>query len=247
MADERATSFGSHASAYEAGRPEYPAEAVGWMLEGLPRDGRRVADVGAGTGKLTRAVLAAGPAEVVAVDPDARMLAALAEATPGVPTFAGTAEALPLPDASVDAVVMGQAWHWVNPVAASAETGRVVRPGGTLGLIWNVRDGRVDWVRRLTAIMHASVAEELIAADGLVVDEPFGALEERRWAWGRPMTRPQLHEMARSRSHLITASADERDGILREMDALFDELGLVDGGTLDLPYVTAAYRSTRSG
>lgn len=245
MADERATSFGSHAHVYEAGRPEYPIEAVAWMLELLAPGSRRIADVGAGTGKLTRALLAAEDAEVIAIDPDQRMLAALHETAPSVPTFVGAAESLPLPDRSVDAVVMGQAWHWVDPPAASAEIGRVVRPGGTLGLIWNVRDGRVDWVRRLTEIMHASVAEETVAGAGPVVDPPFGRLEGQRWEWRRPMTRPQLHDMARSRSHLIAASDEERAHIGTEMDALFDELGLNDGGTLDVPYVTAAYRAVR--
>jgi ubiquinone/menaquinone biosynthesis C-methylase UbiE len=101
----------------------------------------RVADVGAGTGKLTRVVAGLG-AEVVAIDPDAAMLAELAARVPDVPTFVGTGERIPLTDASADAVVFGQAWHWVDPDAASAEVGRVLRPGGVLGLIWNVRDER---------------------------------------------------------------------------------------------------------
>lgn len=245
MADPRATSFGAAAASYEVGRPEYPFDAVAWMLESVPAGAHRIADVGAGTGKLTRRLRAAPDAEVVAIDPDHAMLAALRESLPGVPTFIGTAERLPLPDASVDAVVMGQAWHWVDPVAASAEIGRAVRPGGTLGLIWNVRDGRVDWVRRLTEIMHSSAAEETVAGPGPAIQTPFAAREEQRWEWVRPMTRPQLHQMALSRSHLITASEEERDEIMRGMDALLDEVGLVDGGTLDMPYVTAAYRSVR--
>ncbi|WP_336646001.1 class I SAM-dependent methyltransferase [Microbacterium sp. USHLN186] len=177
MSDARATSFGAEAENYEAARPDYPFEAVAWMLERLPEGARRLADVGAGTGKLTRVVVSAGNAEVVAVDPDAAMLAELREQVPSVPTFLGTAESLPLPDAAVDAVVLGQAWHWVDPVAASAEIGRVVRPGGTLGLIWNVRDSHVDWVRRLTEIMHASAAEQMLDALGLkgdaTIDVPY--------------------------------------------------------------------------
>src|SRR6218665_193187 len=158
MTGEMATSFGAEAGHYEAGRPEYPFEAVAWMLEPMPAGSRRIVDVGAGTGKLTRVLAAAPDAEIVAVDPDASMLAALRKAVPGVPTFSGTAESLPLPDAGVDAVVLGQAWHWVDPVAASAEIGRVTRSGGVLGLIWNLRDERADWVRRLTEIMHGSNA-----------------------------------------------------------------------------------------
>jgi SAM-dependent methyltransferase len=245
MSDARATSFGAEAAAYEAARPDYPFEAVAWMLADLVPGSRRVADVGAGTGKLTRVLAKAQDAEIVAIDPDPAMLAKLRETVPGVPTFVGTAEALPLPDASVDAVVLGQAWHWVDPVAGSAEVGRVVRPGGTLGLIWNSRDNRVDWVRRLTAIMHASAAEELLDGEGPTVTDPFGQLETERWEWARPMTRAQLHRMADSRSHLITASADVRSQIHAGMDALFDELGVEAEGTIDLPYVTRAFRVMR--
>ncbi|MEV8264155.1 class I SAM-dependent methyltransferase [Microbacterium sp. NPDC077057] len=245
MADELARSFGAAAGSYEAGRPEYPFEAVAWMLEPMADGARRVADVGAGTGKLTRALVAAADAEVVAIDPDPAMLAALREAVPGVPTFVGTAEELPLPDASVDAVVLGQAWHWVEPVAASAEIGRAVRPGGVLGLVWNLRDERVDWVRRLTDIMHGSNAEIMLAAGDPVVAEPFGALAQERWEWSRPMTRELLHRMAASRSAVITADEAEKDRIRREMDALFDELGLHGDDTVEVPYMTRAFRATR--
>ena len=242
---ERATSFGSETGSYEKGRPEYPAEAVRWLLEPLAAGSRTIVDIGAGTGKLTRAVLALGSTTVTAVDPDAQMLEALREKSPAVETLTGTAEKLPLADADVDAAVLGQAWHWVEPVAASAEIGRVVRPGGVLGLIWNVRDDRVEWVRRLTAIMHGSPAEEMIATDAVRVAAPFGALEERRWDWTRAMTRAELHAMARSRSYLITASDEEKARVALGMDELFDELGLVEGATLSMPYVTAAYRAIR--
>lgn len=245
MADERATSFGAQAGSYEQGRPEYPFAAVAWMLESMPAGSRRIADVGAGTGKLTRALQAAPGAEVVAIDPDREMLAALRDAVPGVPTFVGTAERMPLPHASVDAVVLGQAWHWVDPSAASAEIGRVVRSGGVLGLIWNIRDERQEWVRRLTEIMHGSAAEEMLAAGDPQVFAPFGMLEQELWEWVRPITRAQLHSMAASRSYVITASEDERARIRREMDALFDELGLEGDAAIDLPYVTRAFRAVR--
>lgn len=246
MADERATSFGAQARSYEVGRPEYPFEAVAWMLETLPEGARRIADVGAGTGKLTRALVGAPNAEIVAIDPDAAMLESLRQNVPGVPTFVGTAEKLPLPDASLDAVVLGQAWHWVEPAAGSIEVGRVMRPGGVLGLIWNIRDESVEWVTRLTEIMHSSAAEETLAEGGPTVSEPFGALEEGQWQWSRPMTRAQLHSMAASRSYVITASEEERTRIRREMNELFDELGIDAEGTIDMPYVTRAFRATRS-
>ncbi|WP_194420063.1 class I SAM-dependent methyltransferase [Microbacterium abyssi] len=245
MGDERATSFGAAADHYEAARPDYPFDAVAWMLETLPHGSRRVADVGAGTGKLTRVLADAPDAEVIAIDPDPAMLAVLRRAVPGVPTFLGTAEQLPVPDASLDAVVLGQAWHWVDPVEGSAEIGRAVRSGGTLGLIWNTRDNRTEWVRRLTAIMHSSAAEVMLDEYGPTVAAPFAGLESQEWHWARPITRAQLHRMADSRSHLITASDSDRRAIHVAMDALFDEVGLHDETTIELPYVTRAFRALR--
>jgi SAM-dependent methyltransferase len=245
--DELAQSFGAVAGAYESGRPGYPSAAVAWMLEPVWAGGApppRVADVGAGTGKLTRALTVLG-AEVVAIEPDPDMLAALHEAVPGVPTFAGSAELLPLPDAGLDAVVLGQAWHWVDPVAGSAEAGRVLRSGGVLGLVWNFRDADVPWVAKMTDIMHGSVAETLLADGAVPVEAPFGAVECREWRWVRPMTRTTLFDMARSRSYIITAEASERARIEAELAALFDQVGAIGDATIELPYVTQAFRSVR--
>ncbi|MGW8484412.1 class I SAM-dependent methyltransferase [Microbacterium sp. NPDC055903] len=245
MSDTRATSFGSEAESYEAGRPDYPFESVAWMLEPLPAGARRVADVGAGTGKLTRVLAKAPDAQIVAVDPDPAMLRVLSRNVPGVPTFTGRAESLPLPDASVDAVVLGQAWHWVDPDVASLEIGRVVRAGGVLGLVWNLRDDREPWVERLTEIMHTSPASGMFEGDGPRVGVPFGTLEEQQWEWSRPMTRETLHLMAASRSYVITAPAEVRSAIRRDIDGLLDELGVDEHGTIDLPYVTRAFRAVR--
>ncbi len=173
MAEDMATSFGAQAADYEVGRPEYPFDAVAWMLERMPHGTRRIADVGAGTGKLTRVLTEAPDARSSRSIRIPRCSRRCAEPVPGVPTFVGSAERLPLPDASVDAVVLGQAWHWVDPVAGSAEIGRVVRSGGVLGLVWNIRDDRVAWVRRLTEIMHGSHAENMLAEGDPVVAAPF--------------------------------------------------------------------------
>lgn len=163
--DELARSFGAVAGVYESGRPGYPLETAQWVLEPIatPLRTARVVDLGAGTGKFTRVLRETG-ADVVAVDPDAAMLAELRVRVPGVPTFQGTAERMPLPDASVDAAVMAQAWHWVDPPSAAAEVGRVLRPGGALGLVWNIREESVEWVSALTTAMGGSHAEEMLAA-----------------------------------------------------------------------------------
>lgn len=244
--EEMSTSFGAAAGTYEAGRPEYPVAAVEWMLRPV-RGGEhvpRVADVGAGTGKLTRVVAALG-AEVVAIEPDTEMLAVLHTAVPGVPTFTGTAEHLPLPDASVDAVVFGQAWHWVDVNDASLEAARVVKPGGVLGMIWNIRDENVPWVARMTEIMHGSVAEVMLAEGGPEVGAPFADVESAQWQWTRAMTRASLLDMARSRSYVITADVAMRERIETGLSGLFDEIGAVGDAVVELPYVTRAFRSVR--
>jgi SAM-dependent methyltransferase len=165
----RARSFGAAADAYERARPDYPEAAVDWLL---PAGARTVLDLAAGTGKLTRALVARG-LEVVAVEPLAEMRATLAAALPEVRALEGTAEAIPLPDASVDAIKVAQAWHWVDPERAAAEAARVLRPGGTLGLVWNRRDERVDWVARLSEVMGSGDAE-LIEMEGIEIPPPFG-------------------------------------------------------------------------
>ena len=235
-------SFGQASGSYERARPGYPDEAVAWLLDDSPK---RVADIGAGTGKLTRQLLADGR-EVVAVDPDAEMLRSLHAAVPGVPTFVGSAERLPLPEASVDTALFAQAWHWVEPVAASAEVGRVVRPGGRLGLIWTVRDESVDWVRRFGEIVHVSVAERMITSGEIIVHEPFGELAKQVFRWSKSFTAGGIRDLARSRSFYIGADAANRERIDRDLRELTDALPeLADGGAIDLPYVTHAYRAVR--
>ena len=240
---EMATSFGAAAGAYESGRPGYPAEAVAWLLEHGGVDVVDVVDVGAGTGKLTRALLGEGR-RVTAIDPDPEMLAVLATALPEVTTGLGTAESLPLADGSADLVTLGQAWHWVDPVAASAEIGRVLRPAGALALLWNIRDESVPWVAAMSEIMHHSAAEQMIRTDRVQVAAPFGPLEERAWAWRRPITRAALVDMVASRSYVITADATTRARIDAELAELFDSLPeLAGGGTIDLPYTTHVFRA----
>jgi SAM-dependent methyltransferase len=244
--EEMSTSFGSAAGTYESGRPDYPIQAVDWMLQPVVGGERsiRVADVGAGTGKLTRAAVELG-AEVVAIDPDAKMLAVLREHVHGVPTFVGSAESLPLPAAGLDAVLLGQAWHWVDPTAASAEVGRVLRSGGVLGLVWNIRDESVEWVRRLTSIMHGSHAEQMLAEGDPPLAPPFVVSESAQWRWSRPMTRESLLAMARSRSYIITATPEDRAAIETGLLELFDEIGAVGDAVVELPYLTRAYRAVR--
>lgn len=233
-----ATSFGRAAATYDTARPEYPAEAVQWLLDVV---GRRVADVGAGTGKLTRALVAAG-ADVVAVDPDPQMLETLSASLPAVPTFVGTAESLPLPDGGLDLVVLAQAWHWVDPVTASAEVARVLRPGGTLGLIWNVRDERSPLVQQLVAVMKPSPAEQLVGDAGPTIAAPFGEVTTQSWDWVRTLMPDRLRDLMRSRSQYLSADAAGRELADTALDGLLAEWG---DGPIELPYRTVAFRADR--
>src|SRR5579863_562628 len=143
------SSFGAAAAAYAEHRPDYAQAAVRWALK--PAPGSRVLDLGAGTGKLT-AVLAALGADVIAVEPDPAMLAELRRALSAVRALLGSAEAIPLPDASVDAVLAGNAMHWFDMDAAGPELARVLVPGGILAGLWNVMDDRVHWVAGLDRV-----------------------------------------------------------------------------------------------
>ncbi|HEX8754278.1 MAG TPA: class I SAM-dependent methyltransferase [Solirubrobacterales bacterium] len=236
---EHARSFGAAAGEYERSRPSYPEAAVDWLV---PEGARDVLDLGAGTGKLTRLLAARGLA-TTAVEPLAEMRAVLAAALPEVRALEGSAEEIPLPDASVDAVLVAQAWHWVDEERALPEVARVLRPGGTLGLVWNLRDESREWVRRLTEVMHKSGAE--LALEGEVtIGPPFGPTEKLDVRWSRPMDLELLVEMVRSRSYVITAPKAERESILAGVRELVQsEPALAGGGGFDLPYVTHCFRA----
>lgn len=149
-----AEGFSSQADTYARGRPDYPTDIDNWLRQALGLGpGKSVVDLGAGTGKFTRRLAATG-ATVIAVEPVAQMRAQLTAALPAVQALEGSAEAIPLADGGVDAVVCAQAFHWFANDKAVAEIRRVLRPCGKLGLVWNVRDESVDWVAQLTAIMR---------------------------------------------------------------------------------------------
>jgi SAM-dependent methyltransferase len=153
--ESAARGFALAPEAYERGRPTYPAEAIERLVRELRIEaGRRVLDLAAGTGKLTRRLVQTG-ATVVAVEPVQAMRERVARSLPEAEALAGTAEAIPLRERSVDAVSVGQAFHWFEGDAALGEIHRVLRAKGRLGLIWNVKDESVDWVRGLAEITEA--------------------------------------------------------------------------------------------
>ena len=145
--------FSTQAVTYAQGRPDYPRQLTGWLADTLHIDAQsNVIDLGAGTGKFTRLLSTLAPT-LIAVEPVAAMGAQLTKLLPDVRLVNGTAESIPLPAASADAVVCAQAFHWFSTEAALAEIHRVLKPDGRLGLVWNVRDESVDWVAAITDII----------------------------------------------------------------------------------------------
>jgi SAM-dependent methyltransferase len=239
--ERRRLSFGSVAALHERYRPGYPAEAVAWLLGPGPL---RVLDLGAGTGKLTRAVLAAGH-DVVAVEPDAEMRAELAARLPGVSLHAGSAEQIPLPDASVDAVTLGQAFHWIDRGGALPEIARVLRPGGVLAVTWNLRDESVAWAAELTAATDGGDSTRDAREEIDSFGDAFDPVEHARFAHVFPVDVDGLAGLVASWSYTITRPADERERILEDVQALGRRVAAPDG-TIAVPFVTVCLRARRA-
>jgi SAM-dependent methyltransferase len=239
----RRTSFGSVAADYAALRPGYPVDAVAFLLGDRPL---RVLDLGAGTGLLTEVLLAAGH-EVVAVDPSPPMLAELRDRLPQVRTAEGGAEALPLPDGAVDAVVAGQAAHWFDPVPSAVELRRVLRPGGVVGFLWNTRDARVPWVRALGKLLAAE-ARNHEADQGVVhrfAAELPAAVEVADSAVTQRVTPEQVVGGIGTRSYVATMDDASRAEFLgRVRDLLATHPDTRGREQLVLPYTTRAHRLT---
>jgi SAM-dependent methyltransferase len=238
---DRSLSFGSAAAAYERGRPSYPPEAIDWLL---PAGARKVLDLGAGTGKLTTRLVERG-LDVVAVDPIPDMLELLRASLPDTLALEGTAEDIPLQDNSVDAVLVAQAWHWVDPERAIPEVARVLRPGGRLGLVWNTRDERLGWVRELG---------QIIGSDGdrgrvdVTLPAPFAEPQNYQVEWTNYLTPQALIDLVSSRSYCITSPTEVRARTLDQVrELLATHPALANSTGLALPYVTVCTRATLAG
>ncbi|MGC4754751.1 class I SAM-dependent methyltransferase [Micromonospora trifolii] len=239
-----ALSFGAAASDYDRFRPRYPEAAVRWALDGL--SGARVVDLAAGTGILTRCVLALGH-EVVPVEPDSGMRAQLTTSTPGTTALAGSAEAMPLPDSAADAVLVGTAYHWFDREPAHAQIARVLRPGGTFAPIWNIRDGSVDWVAELGRIAHfGDKSTSELFGEHPDFGPAFDAVEKREFTHRTTLTPDELLGMVRTRSYWLTASVDDQRRVERELTELLNtHPALVGRDTIALPYRTLVLRARR--
>ncbi len=239
-----ALSFGAAAADYDRFRPRYPQDALRWALDGLARPAQ-VVDLGAGTGILTRGLLALGHA-VVPVEPDPGMREQLALATPGTTALAGSAEAIPLPDGSADAVLVGQAYHWFDREPAHAEIARVLRPGGTFAPLWNIRDERMAWVAELSRVAHLGDNAGDVTERYGDFGPAFEPVVLGEFAHSTTLTPDEVVSMLHTRSYWLTASADEQDRVDRELQNLFATHPDLEGReTVQLPYRTFVLRSRR--
>jgi SAM-dependent methyltransferase len=242
--ERQRTSFGGAAALYERVRPGYPPAAVDWLL---PAGARRVVDLAAGTGKLTRLLVDRG-LEVVAVEPSAGMRAEFARVLPGVPVLDGAAEALPLEDGSVDAVLAAQAWHWVDSETASREVARVLVPGGRLGLVWNLRDPSAAWVAELERIVAEPGLGRPDELPGPEVGAGFAALESTRIPWSTRLTPAAVVELVASRSWAITMPRRRREAMFADIRHLLATHPDTAGrDVVELPYIARCYRTSSPG
>ena len=245
----RRTSFGAYAATYDSVRPEWPDTTVAWML-GPPATGAvcRVVDVGAGTGKGTRAIAALGH-EVMAVEPSDGMREALASSLAALPEevarritiLAGGAEHIPVESESVDAVTVFQAWHWFDAEAAAAESARVLRPGGWLSMAWHHRSEDVGWSRELSDIVegHESLPDDQEAPP---IGPDFQPFETELFTYGMRQSVENLVLHASTWSYV--AIHPERDRILDEVRALGRRVAGVDR-MVEIPMTTRCYRLRR--
>jgi SAM-dependent methyltransferase len=239
--DTAARGFERAGAEYERGRPGYPAQAVSWLARELQiRPGRTVADVGAGTGKLTRDLVPLG-ARVIAIEPIAGMREQLLHAVPDLEVLDGVAEALPLPDDSLDAITVAQAMHWFDIPHAASEFDRVLKRRGGLGILSNGWDLRVPWVSRMQEVVHSYAGDtprhdtspwrDQLAATGL-----FTGLEERVLPNVIPADVTTLLFRVSSVSYISSLETEERAHVLRKVHDIATREAQKHGGRLALPY-----------
>ncbi len=243
--------FSSQAEAYAKARPEYPSEAAAWLRDSLGiRPTSRVLEVGAGTGKFTKLLVATG-AEVIAVEPVTAMRDRLQELFPNLRSVEGMAERLPFPDGAFDAVVCAQSFHWFATAQVLDEFARVLRAGGQLGLIWNVRDESEGWVARLGDLWREKEGElpryspELLAT---VFPHPeFGPLarQDARHSQSGPVETVVLERM-RSISFVAAMPPQEQEAFLARAQEIIDQEPSLAGATsVTFPYITNMFCAQR--
>jgi SAM-dependent methyltransferase len=230
----RRTAFGSAAQDYANGRPYYPREALEWCA---PAGATSALDLGAGTGILTAGLLDLG-LDVTSVEPLGAMRALIPS---GARALDGNAEAIPLADASVDAVFVGQAWHWFDPALALVETRRVLRPGGTMALMWNLLDTDYDLSRQVADIIEADERSDMML-DGEVAppyqdDGHFAPAERRLVRHSQDYDADRVVAFAVSRSQSILRDETGRQAMVDALRAASPD------GPFSLHWICEAWRA----
>lgn len=236
-----AKSFGQAADLYDAVRPSYPEAALNWAFGSQARD---IADVGAGTGLLSRGLISAGH-RVTAIEPDKQMLDKLISITPQLAGFHNCgAENIPVPDASFDSVTAGQSYHWFDPIPALNEIKRILRPGGTFVAMWNVRDESFDWVKALTTVVGSSAAE----LTATMANRPgyfapaFPNVQLRVFRHEKPFNATGLRRLVKTRSYYLTADESRKQEILSQVNEIIESHPQLAGReTFAMPYVTHVF------
>jgi SAM-dependent methyltransferase len=236
----RGSSFGKVADDYARYRPGYPEAAVGWLVGTTPAT---VLELGAGTGKLTTPICRLGH-RVIASDPDESMRAHLREAVPAARVIAAVAESIPLRASSVDVVVAGQAFHWFDTDRAWPEIARVLRPGGTLALVWNSGDIRVPWVRKVLSLIDSERDHD--GWDPFAESSVFELSERTSVKHWQEFDRETLLGFVASSSKAATSPAAEREQILATVGALYESYGRGPDGLL-MPWIANCYRGKVAG
>ena len=242
-----AAGYAQGAETYARGRPGFPPAALEWLVNDLQiGPGKTVVELGAGTGKFTQ-LLMQTKADVIAVEPVAAMLARLSADFPAVRTLRASARNLPLADASVDAVICAQSFHWFATREALAEIRRVLKPGGALGLIWNVRDQSVTWVAELTKIMAPYEGDAPRYDNGewrTVFPAPgYEPMQEKKFAHAHVGSAERvIVDRVASVSFIAALDETTRNEVLTKVRALIDRTpSLANSSEVSAPYVTRAY------
>ncbi|KOV78669.1 class I SAM-dependent methyltransferase [Nocardia sp. NRRL S-836] len=244
----RADSFGAQAEAYAEHRPDYPLAAIRWALEPLVQDRRLdVLDLAAGTGKLTAGLVAEGHC-VTAVEPNEQMLSELVRRVHDVRALPGHAEHIPVPDQTVDAVLVGTAFHWFDQEKAMPEIARVLRPGGVVAAMWNEPDTSVEWLAEFERVSTSSVQTSKQDPTGILAHPLFGEPERQVFRHSQHRDSPEAFvATVNTHSRLLVVSDEERAAVNEKMLAFLRSRPETSNGPFDVPMLTDVTRMVVSG